>query len=572
MAQQSGFFNALKSGEDYDRKYNADHYSDNMGAIISNGVLRDANNGLRVIASGGMAISVAAGRAWIEGRWYYNDTVYTGFTVPTAPAGDRYRIDRVILRLNNNVETRSIVLAYLQGSVSASPQPPELTREGGIYEIALADIRVGQGQSTLIQDNITDQRPNKEVCGWVTSPVGYDDYFANFDAEFNEWFSNTKNQAASVTLFKQYQDRVIVDSQTNIVTFNITQYDPSGVDIVQVYVNGIRATEGDDYTLSGSVITFEDEKKIGTVVDVYVYKSIDGTGLGSVSDEITQLQNQMATIKNIGEYLYICNGTDDNAKISEIAANFFNDAGLDANAQMTLNVYGTFGVSTTVSGSGTTVSRYRWLQAVPPANSRRRLTIDFLNASPIKLNGTAGNHYIGFYGGNVTIKNATFVVRHRNTEGSVQMFYSSMGNFVVENCRIDMSAYQDSFIAEKGTFLNCIGSVTNSRGDSYCFKGKANQLLRVFGGTYYAYTGINSNNASVFGIDTVTSSACIIANSVNIPTQAKTSHYQKNAINCISGRGSFRDIITALTCTISSEQSIQGTITASYYEDGDTYF
>ena len=77
MAEQSGFFNALKTESGYDRKYNANDYSSNMAAIIGNGVRRTSGNPLRVTAAGGMSISVQMGRAWIEGYWYFNDTTGT---------------------------------------------------------------------------------------------------------------------------------------------------------------------------------------------------------------------------------------------------------------------------------------------------------------------------------------------------------------------------------------------------------------------------------------------------------------------------------------------------------------
>ena len=181
MAQRSGFFSALKSAAGYDRKYTARDYSDNLAAIISNGVRRSGDDELKVTAAGGMSLSISVGRAWIEGHWYINDAIFTDFVVPTAPAGDRSRIDRIVLRLDISVEERSVVLAYKQGSVSQSPTAPELTRNGEIYEIALADINVPAAAVEISQSNIVDQRANQAVCGWITSPVGYQDYFKNLD-------------------------------------------------------------------------------------------------------------------------------------------------------------------------------------------------------------------------------------------------------------------------------------------------------------------------------------------------------------------------------------------------------
>ena len=393
MAQRSGFFNALKVGNEYDRKYNANDYSDNMGAIISDGVRRSGDDDLKVTAAGGMALNVAVGRAWIKGRWYINDAIFTDFSVPTAPTGDRSRIDRIVLRLDQNAgsfgdgERRAILLDYKPGEASISPAAPALTREGGIWEIALADILVGPGVTTITQGNITDQRANTEVCGWITTPVGYDDYFTSLDGAFDDWFSEKKDTLASVTLFKKYEQHITTESETSTVTVEIAQYDPTGVDILEVYINGLRGAEGIDYTKSGKVITFSGPKIAGTDIQIVVYKSIDGTGLGSVSDEVAELQQEMSTVKNIGDYIYICNGVDDNVKLSEIAQEFLgNDTDY---SQMIISVYGTFGYSGTVGGEGTSTSRARFFALGGSGTTKRKIVFDFEGCFVIPENTTS---------------------------------------------------------------------------------------------------------------------------------------------------------------------------------------
>ena len=98
--QKSGFFNALLTNGEYDRKYNANDYCENLAVIINNGVLRSQNDDLKVTVDG-MVVTVGVGRAWIDGHYYYNDTSYS-FAAVTAPAGGT-RYDRVFLRLNKNL-------------------------------------------------------------------------------------------------------------------------------------------------------------------------------------------------------------------------------------------------------------------------------------------------------------------------------------------------------------------------------------------------------------------------------------------------------------------------------------
>ena len=92
MAQKSGFFNALLNAGIYDRTYNADDYSDNLAVVISNGVLRSINNDLYVAAEG-LNLSVFAGRAWINGKYFYNDSEYSlpAITPPTSASSETSR-------------------------------------------------------------------------------------------------------------------------------------------------------------------------------------------------------------------------------------------------------------------------------------------------------------------------------------------------------------------------------------------------------------------------------------------------------------------------------------------------
>ena len=118
--QKSGFFNALHTDEGYDRKYNANDYSENLAVIIGNGVLRSENDDLKVTSSG-MSVTVGIGRAWINGRWYNNDTPYLFDAVSAPISGQRY--DRVMLRLDKSLNERltfppSFAICLLSNSIT----------------------------------------------------------------------------------------------------------------------------------------------------------------------------------------------------------------------------------------------------------------------------------------------------------------------------------------------------------------------------------------------------------------------------------------------------------------------
>lgn len=564
MAQHSGFFNALESGGVYDRKYNADDYTSNMAAIISTGVRRSGDDDLKVTASG-LAITVGVGRAWIDGRWFYNDTPQSMGTV-TPPVGTLSRVDGVYLQANSNVAVRNIQLVYKTGTPSSNPSAPACTRENGVYEIQLASISVAPNATSV---SVTDTRANTSVCGWITSPVGYDDFFTSYDNEFNSWFGEVKDTLASVTLFKQYMWRTVLSSAGSTVTFNIPQYDSTGTDIINVYVNGLLETPTDDYTLSGSTITFTQQKVSGTEIVVMCYKSIDGTGLGSVSDEITALQNQVAELGDINDYYYFCNGQTDNVQLSTLVQNFLNGSTSD-NKQMKINVVGTFGITGAAAGSGTTTSRYRWFNFESSAATNRQVTLDFYNCSPVSVQPPGGKFNTIFYGGNFNIKGLTLTAGGSNYSTlHLQGVDGAAVNTPIsfEDCNITMNggwAGGIFFFSEYGTFTNCKIIVINTLNSASVFALQSNAaFIQVNGGRYYAYTGLSSGFAAGIYSTTGLTTAAITVNGAIFPSTAKTSLYQTNAVRFNSGYLTAIGMVTplAVSTTSSSTAYIYGTIT-----------
>ena len=505
-----------------------------------------------------MALSINVGRAWIEGKWYKNDTAFTDFSVPTAPTGDRGRVDRVVLRLDNNISGREIELAYLTGTPAISPTAPALTRSDGIYEIALADIAVNPNVTTITQSDIYDRRADSEVCGWVTSPVGYDDYFVNLDTEFNTWFDEKKDTLASVTMVKQYHWGTTATGSTTTVTFNIPQYDPTGVDIVQVYTDGLLMIEDTDYTLSNSTITFTTAKPADTNIDVFVYKSIDGTGLGSVSDEVTALQNQ---VDSITEYMYFCNGSTDNVELTNIAQTFLaNDTAYD---NMTVYVHGTFGATSPVGGSGTSSARYVWMNLGTENAGMKRLTFDFENCSQITLNCQSGYYYYGVGGNGIHLRNASIVANCDYSGSQFLMIGGTSGN-ICDDCTFVINAYDYGCIAYSGMFNNCNGTVINSSSNPaypYCFDIRSG-LLIINDGEYYSYSGNASGDSAIIytGIAGYYATASLVCNTMRCPTAARSGLTQKQIFNATVIRGAANNLITSLDEGSSGALVINNTI------------
>lgn len=559
MALNSGFYNAMLVNGDYDRKYNADDYKNVFAAFIKDGVRRSGADDFKVTASG-LSLSVKLGYAVCGGRWVHLDADYTLGTI-TPPVGDYSRIDAVVLRVDANEATRAASLLIRTGTPASSPKAPAKDTTTGVTELILAHVRVAPSASTV---TVTDTRANASLCGWVTTPVGYDDYFKSLDSQFDVWFAEKKNTLASVTLFKQYKWRTVLANSASSVTFDISQYTSGGTDILHVYVNGLLETEGVDYTLSGKTITFitagggNGTKTAGTEIVVLCYKSIDGTGLGSVSDEVTALQNKVAELSNVDEYVYVCNGETDNVELSKLARAWLTGGtGYDSKV---IRVYGTFGATAPYSGSGTSASPYNWIQAGEGSAVNRRIVFDFTGCSRIAIDCANNTYNTVFFGLNVDIIGANVVA---TGDADITMFSRVAATVAhARDCRFWITA-KTGYIARGGTFKNCRCSLTTNDGDAFCFNVLSGSLLRLFGGEYYAYAPTDNQSAVVYVNSGQTNAVCMTYG-INCPTNARSGYVQSNAINVLtnSAKCSFTDTVTTLEI-VAAGQNIRGTIAQS---------
>ncbi len=187
MAVRGFFYNATDLN-DKERKYNGQDMNEDKAPFYKEGVVYGH---LQVTAGGGMEVKVDGGTrkgyAYINLHTIHNTSVLS-LTVSQA-SGTLPRIDRVIIR-NDETERRPSIFIR-EGAFSSKPQPPDLINNDVIQEKSLARIYVKAGAVEITQADITDERADDAVCGFIASQFKELD-FSQFLSQFNTWFTEVK--------------------------------------------------------------------------------------------------------------------------------------------------------------------------------------------------------------------------------------------------------------------------------------------------------------------------------------------------------------------------------------------
>jgi hypothetical protein len=210
------------------------------------------------------------------------------------------------MRLDKSVGVRRIVITKKSGTPSANPTAPALQRSGNIYELSLAQIAVGADVSEITQADITDERPNTELCGFVTGLIDQIDttnLFAQFTNAFDVWFERVQQTVQATNMIAGNRYVVPLDEDGELSDFEIpTSNYNFTLDVLHVYVNGMLLTPGVDYheshdahgTTTITIIRTVDV--IGTVVEYEVLKGVDVAGAQTVVSQVTQLRTDLNAI------------------------------------------------------------------------------------------------------------------------------------------------------------------------------------------------------------------------------------------------------------------------------------
>lgn len=314
MAIKCGFFNSV----DGDRTYNADDMSNYFEGLVSNGVYETVGNACIVKSLGNLTLSIGIGRAILNNKWVKIDSPQT---VTISPHRSLNRYDAICLQIN--MTARNIKLVVIEGTPSTEPNIPD--KEDN--QLVLAHVYVKANTSSISQADITDRRPDKSYCGWVTGlieQVDTSELFLQFQAacenkqnEINQWkaeqvtefekwkvqqmqtFGNWQSEKKSEfsAWFNNLKETLTVNVNPATSRTYTVETDESGhaelpftyndSQAVHVYINGLFAVEGEDYTIDngGIQLTNLEFGSGSDVVTFVVFKTGVVSGSGGTVDE-----------------------------------------------------------------------------------------------------------------------------------------------------------------------------------------------------------------------------------------------------------------------------------------------
>ncbi len=455
-----GYFTAaFDENGNPDRTYNADDLNEYLKGLISqDGIFYSVSDRCQVVqgdtTESNLYVIVKEGHGRVNNHWFKNTEDNKMELSPADVILDRK--DRIVVRWDRTL--RKCVLSILKGTPASTPTAPTLTRNEDIYEISLATITIKKNATFIGAANITDERPNGEVCGWVTGLIEQVDtttLFKQYEAaqnefldekatEFDTWFANVQDEVKATSLYREYEaiyNTATTNEQVITIPSSIN-YVHNGLDILNVNVEKRHFTKGVHYTINsdGTSITLTDPLEVmGTEIQFINKKSVEDSVAENVVVQVEELQERVDSLTVNNNLNYTATGTDDNITISNMVKNFLNGtgdfSGVKDNASMVLNINGVLGIDELIEDQMV----FDFHNSI---ESNRKVIVDFGNAT-INYTRTGSINLLAIFGteNNVTIRNANIVLNNLHAS-TLYLFHGG----VVKDCTLKIDDTTSSII------------------------------------------------------------------------------------------------------------------------------
>lgn len=321
MSQHALFYNSVGG----DRKYDAESFSELLSKFFTTGVF---NGDLTVSASsqGGMNVDVAPGYINIGGK-VMNFEITTQLSLDIG-GGTYPRIDTIVVE-RNDID-RDFSLKVVKGGYASNPSPTPPVRSADVWQMVLAQVYIGIGETSVSNANITDKRGDSSVCGIVTATVEQMDFSA-FERQFNEWQTQERDDFEAWVQTLQG----ILDSQTaGHLQLEIDNANDR-IDDLDTTVQDLDSTVD---TLGGKVATIEPQVNTNTsniaTINSELLDKLGGSYVERNSATYNAIVNATSwgtvcdNIPNIGDTLMISTTTADSQKMNNNGLIPFRTGGL----------------------------------------------------------------------------------------------------------------------------------------------------------------------------------------------------------------------------------------------------
>lgn len=534
MAISSYFFNAVVQADgSYDRIYNSQDVTSYLDKVVGNGVFPNPSTNLQVQMQSGMTVVVKAGQGWINGHKMISSSDMT-FEIDASDVLLN-RIDAVIFYLDYS--QRKMGIEVKKGEPASSAVAPTMTRTASRWEMCLAQITVAKQVSAISASAIADTRGNSDLCGYVQGLIQQVDtttLWNQFEAEFDEWFDEVKEELTVVTLLSKLE-QVFTTTANGVTTFDVLDYIPSFkyiIDVLEIYVNGLRL-DSNEYSVNQTVVTLaEPIAHAGTEVSLVVYKSIDGSDAETIVEQVEEMQ---AIVDQLEQGMYIATGANDNVKLSQAVQAFL--TGGNDYRQLEIQVYGDLGITAPASVTGNSCTWFDF----NVSDTTRRIILDFSHCSRVIVdaaNASQAAQTLFYPSETMTVRGLQAVFNNAGASGAAQLVASPGGLF--EECAFWMNGASNGtgklVGASSGTFANCRFAVTaQANVQTYGFSADGN-ILRLDNCEVLAYNPGGSSAESVAvqvqggeteNVLTMTNCSC--------PIRTRSGYKQDNVVKVNSG-------------------------------------
>lgn len=193
MSLTYGFYNSIN----HDRTYSAEDMSAIFNGIINDGVFQNIGNHMAVSpGSDGLSVNIGTGRAWFNGTWSLNDSIFV-LTLEDAPYVANYsRIDAICLKVDKTNSVRANSFVVVKGTeTSQTPSKPDLVSSDVVHYHPLAYVTIKNGDTSIIASAIENAigLENTPYVTGILETVEASDLLVQWQAQWDEWIANKRD-------------------------------------------------------------------------------------------------------------------------------------------------------------------------------------------------------------------------------------------------------------------------------------------------------------------------------------------------------------------------------------------